>query len=256
MWAFIHNELDERERTIVQKELAHSAEFRQEMVEVQKIDRELNNLSQAMKTSEDELENTVLAAWERESQRHEKAREPNATDPSALLTTQRSWWVRSHKKFASAALALAASLMLVMGVRNYTSSELAWAEPEIRMALKFRGEGGATELPIYSKKDMQTFASFLRETIKKNYRRVDTEIELRSFLKSNTQWTLVTKLQEMRAQTLYVQVEAYDRQLKTLTKAWAKQFDNSDVFYSKVDDFGAQVAQDLASMHAQRDTSL
>ena len=232
LWAYVHGQLADEERHQVEKSLIADPALKREYDAIKEIDSKLRFYVPLTEISEDDLEHRVLSAWQTTCDRMSESK-------GAKLSMYQS-------RTLQLITAIAACFLVVLGIRNYTSSPIEWTEPQIQAAAKYRGEGGALEHG-YSQQDFRLFSDKLKKSITKHFDEIDAH-HTRSFLRKDVDWVLVTKWQELVSKSLYVQIEAYEPDQKILSKEWSQHYADSGAFLENIDDLAAQVAGDLADI--------
>jgi hypothetical protein len=248
LWAFVHQELTEADRVKLAEDVEATPTLKSELAAIRAVDRQLKVLMPMVDMTEEDLEKKVLGAWEAECGQGSQS----SSVPGTIIYPefQKNRWAFSARKATRVVLAMAACLLIAVGVRNYTSESIQWLTPEYQSALQYRSADGAPAQSFYSNRDLQDFSSALRTAIKKNYRGQKTGLTPSLFHKS-TDWIMISKWQELREKSLYVQLEAYEPQHRALVKEWSQQFDNSEAFYAELDSFSTQIARELAELAPQ-----
>ena len=251
LWAYVHKQLSEEESSKMRGLIESDEELRREFKAIQETDRLFRSVSSRMNQTEDALDERVLQAWEalhaQDSGMKMEGEIIPFVPPVAVQMRSKSWW-RQGRLYLRAAAGIAACFMVAFGLRNYYSSPLEWEQGQVQ-TLQYRGAEGVAS--VYSKGEMELLSRQLRETIMKGYKTEFGGGMKRSFLRKNTSWILVTKLQELPARSLYVQVEAYDSSHRTLAREWSTRYMDSQSFSSEMEGFGYQVAKDLISLNTK-----
>ena len=251
LWAYIHHQLSQTEQLDVAEKIATDQTLQAEVDAIKSIDKMLHFFVPLLDRTEEDLERDILEAWEcsqvQEQETTQHSRAEIIHFDTAPDTTKQSFWSMFNPATLRVAVAAAACLLVVVGIRNYYSSPLDIGSPSILSSTQYRGIDSADNQPLYTENEIEEFSLALNDVIKKNYAE-SQETFKRSIFHRNTQWIILTKWQELYESSLYVQVEAYDPGQKDVSREWTGHFENAESFYDQVDTFGSTVAKDLATM--------
>ena len=198
---------------------------------------------------DEDLAAKLLAEWEAAQAGDDEPDEPFAGRRSATVRARSQ---RPHFRFNKPVrLTLAAAAfcaVVAVGIYSTQTPPIVW-EIEIVQQAAYRGAGGEEALPRYTRADMTKLTSSLRASVEDELRYMDTDKR-----KAWPGWVLSTRIQELEAGRLAVQVQAYKSKGEKPVKEWLKNYADAQAFRSRVDDYGRQIVEDLAQLgHGSQD---
>jgi anti-sigma-K factor RskA len=248
-WTYVHGEMDQDERRAFEVRMEREPALRAVVKEIRTTDQELKKLAPYATLDDKGLAEKLLAEWE--------ASQAGDDEPDKLFSRRQSVTVRARSqrprfrfsKPVRLTLAAAAFCAVVaVGIYNTQTPPIIW-EIEIVQQATYRGASGEEALPRYTRSDMTELTSSLRASVEDEFRYMATKDK-----KTWPGWVLSTRIQELEAGRLAVQVQAYKSKGEKPVKEWLKNYADAQAFRSRVDDYGRQIVEDLAQLgHGSQD---
>ena len=236
-WSFVHGEMDEEAQKEFKEMMAQDQDLRKEIEEVKQTNAYLRTLMPLLDQSEQDLEENLLQAWEatQEEEAHQDKKKDNAIPFPAPRKRKEPILLRPQARLV---LAMAACILVFVGVYHYTASPIKWMAPEI-VPIKYRGENIEG---VYTPQELKQYASQLKSTIDERYESLLAEAKTERQPSKARPWTLHMRMQEINGGTLRVDVKAYKKDNTVPIQSWSEFYESKDLFQSEIDNFSASVS--------------
>ena len=242
-WSFVHDELDEESRKELKQMIAQDPELKREVEEVKQTNAYLRTLMPHLDKSDQELEEDLLRAWEathEEQTPQQDKRDSTIPFPPQRKQQKEPLLLRPQTRIT---LAIAACVMIFVGVYHFSASPIKWMAPEI-VPVKYRGE----DIPgVYTPQELKDYSTQLRSAVNDKY-----EAFLSRSKKANERaqhahpWTLRMRMQETNGGTLRVDVKAYKKDTTVPIQSWSEFYETRDLFDAEIGNFSTSISIYLA----------
>ena len=146
---------------------------------------------------------------------------------------------------------VAATVLLVVGIRAYLSGPLEWMRPEISLGVQYRG--GEPERPQpYSREELLEIAWRPSPVGRKILCRHESAEHPRSGRGWGRKWRLAAKYQELPGGGTQVQVTLYSSRHGTSLKEWNSYYPNLRSFENDVDELREQIVKELIANEPEK----
>ncbi|MBN1270480.1 MAG: hypothetical protein JXB04_12890 [Kiritimatiellae bacterium] len=251
VWAYVHREMDEAECAEFERDVSLRRELADAVREIRQIDGQLRELTPLAEDDayEDNVARRLLAAIERDqaqgAPRDERANTvSDGRSPRAIQRRRRSWWIP-----LGSAAAVAASVLILVGLTSHLGGALRWLPVDYGSAGALRGREDRGVESAYSRGDLKVFAESLKVVIEEGYGMAAADGEEQTPRRARREWDLRLRFQQFSEGAFEVAVEAYrpgrDREI---IARWQASYDSGTAFRDQVGVFGARVAEELARL--------
>ena len=174
--------MDEPERREFERMMGDDEALRREVDHIRKINSHLRELMPLTEQTEETLADQILQEWERStvhtsSSTRQKVWTPFVEGIRNLLEGWR-WQPYGLRSLAT----VAATVLLVVGIRAYLAGPLEWMRPEISLGVQYRGEEEPERAPGYTREELLELHRALRGSVEKNYADMEGTEHPRSWL--------------------------------------------------------------------------
>ncbi len=205
MWAHIHNQVEDAEHARFEEQLAQAPEMKARYRDLQTMDKTLRALLPMAQRSEDELAAMILADWEQTGNQQAAADPQENSGPGKVIVLA----PRGRNKAVAMTfrvLALAACLMIAVGIYNLSSQGLRWQAPTFDVS-GYRGEASdpaaAGQTAALTEMEQQ-----LKQQIAEHYDAQPTPRSWADRVLGRGRWEISSRWQVLPQNHIYVQVEA------------------------------------------------
>ena len=192
VWAYAHDELEEKERSEIDADAAGNERLQRELTGAAHAHKILTafmpGVAKSREALDEELDAELFEAWRRS---RESPASPAPATPPPAPPAQR----RTLRFTYRAALAVAAGLVLAVGLQWALFPVVQWHSDQL---IRFEGRGGdaAADQTVYALTTMQTFADALRSGIEAKYE-ASAPRRFRGGLLRSSPWELQITIREM-----------------------------------------------------------
>ena len=251
-WRYVHYEMDEQERREFEQLMSADEALRRETDQIRQINSSLRELMPLTEQTEETLADQLLREWE------------SSTNTTSLNTRNKVWaslveGIRNMlegwrwQPYALRSLAtVAATVLLVVGIRAYLAGPVEWMRPEIELGVQYRGEGEPERTPGYTREDILELHRALRRSVEKYYADMKGTEHPRSWLGWGSKWRLAAKYQELPGGGTQVQVILYSSRHGTSVKEWNNYYPDLRSFGNEVDELGEQIVKELIASESEK----
>ena len=251
-WRYVHREMDERERREFERLMSTDKELRQETDKIRQINSSLRELMPLTEQTEETLADQLLREWESSTNKTSSNTRNKvwASLMEGIRNMLEGWRWQPHVLRSLAAVA--ATVLLVVGIQAYLAGPLEWMRPEIDFGVQYRGEGEPPRTPGYTREDVLKLHGALRRSVEKYYAGMKGTEHPRSWLRWGSKWRLTAKYQELPGGGTQVQVTLYSSQPRTLVKEWSNYYPDLRSFGYEVDELGDQIVKELVASESEK----
>lgn len=222
IWAYLHNELSPQKREQFEQQLLSDHKLIEELDACQRLHSELQNNSATAENSDEDLEDRLLAEWEKA---HPEYREPVPVRRTKIL------------KFLPplAAAAAAASLLILL----HNPGPVQWSTiygsaPQMR---------DQTEpASFYSPAELHSISSELKDKISTRIEQLSEE--------TPPKWNLTLHLQELASGQLMIELSGSCHDNPDVSGVWNETFQTLENARQNLPMFGNRVAVDIVKQNA------
>lgn len=238
LWSYLHGQLPPGERTDVEKQLKSDPELAKALKDLENLHRDLRALLPLEETSDEVLEENILAQWERQ-QKLASVEEP--APRKEIRSPLIAWWTRPV--LWAPLSAVAAVLLLAVGLQFAMRSPIAFQDLEV-VPMQYRGEGGDEGL---SREQLLTLREQLQKQVVAAYLEAKGRKET-SWFGSHTDWVLGCRMEGIYG-GLLVEVNAYKPREDEAFKTWRHEIVEPEQPQPRLVSLGKEIAQELAQLN-------
>ncbi len=232
LWEHIHGEADPASTAQLHARAQTDEELRAALESRTQMDERFRRLLKLSEKSREELEERIGDLWE-------KTREPIVESAGPARTRGRLLVLRWP-----AAVALAASAMLVVGSLTMRPEGLVWMAPGLDMGAE-RGLPGSEEV-FYSAAEVQGFARTLQEAIAATYEECGGAKGWSAWVGGRQRHVRPT-IRQFPDGRILATVEAFREASEPPVGVWSESFANADEFRLNAGDWAGLVAEEIVT---------
>jgi hypothetical protein len=246
-WRYVHCEMNDPERLEFERLMSTDEALRRETEQIRRMNGSLRELMPLTEQTEETLADQLLKEWERATiQPSLSARKKiGAFFEEGVQTLLEAWRWRSYGWRSLATVA--ATILLVVGIRAYWSGPLEWARPEIAYGIQYRGEGEPERAPIHTRDDILNLHKALRKSVEKKIAERESTEHTRSWRGREKKWRLAAKYQELPNGGTQAQVTLYSSRHGAPEKEWSRYYPDLRSWGDQVDELGDQIVKELVT---------
>lgn len=245
IWRYVHQEMEEQERQEFERMMDADEALRREMDPIRQLHGSLHKLMPLTEQTEETLADQILRDWE-QSTAHFPAN-PRKNGWTHYVEGVRNiieGWQWSPYALRSLAT-VAATVLLVVGIRAYLAGPVEWIRPEIGLGIQYRGDGQPGRTPAYTRDEFLELHRALRQSVDQHLANVEGTEQTRSWLGGGRKWRLAAKYQELPNGGTQVQVTLYSSRDGRWMKEWSNYYPDLHSFENEVDELGKQIVKEL-----------
>ena len=245
-WPYVHGELEEQERLDMEAALEADRDLAEEVADSRRGHDNFAALFPQLRRSKEELaeelEAWVLQEWK--SEQHAGGEMPGSEPGGETLDAPGGKAFRMPR-YVRIALAVAACLMVALGMHITTASRLHWDDPLI-LPFETRGSDAGGVVAVYGQHELQQVTHLMRSAIDGRYRALTDDRRGERGPWWRNPWRLQISVLEQARGQIKVVAEAYLMKGAAPLERWEQQFISPEDVESRASAWSEEIALYLA----------